>query len=80
MDRSRKVTYRAGLLDPRNLTTQQSIEGALAEFGVVLNRENYGAVLAELFRKQHIAALVLSGAFPQSYIMISIANTYYRNQ
>jgi len=63
MDRSRRVIYRAGLLSPRNLSTQQNIEDALVEFGAVLNRENYGVVLAELFDKQHIAALVLSGVF-----------------
>ena len=61
MDRQRKVTYRTGLLDPSNLTNQREIEFALLEFGAVLNRENYAGVLQDLFERQYIVLLILSG-------------------
>ena len=61
MDLHHKVTYRTGLFDPSNLTSPSEIESALLKFSAVLNRENYAGVLQDLFERQYIVVLVLSG-------------------
>jgi len=60
MSQIRKITYRAGLLDPVNLTTVENIDNALNEFGAVLNEANYVQVLQELLERAHIVELLLS--------------------
>ena len=61
MDRSHKVIYRAGLLQPKSLTTMTKIQIALTEFAAVLNRENHAILLQDSLGKPYIIELVLSG-------------------
>ena len=63
MNPSRKVTYRTGLFDPKNLTTHAQIDEALNEFGAVINSNNCAGVLQDILDKSHITELVLSGTF-----------------
>jgi hypothetical protein len=60
MSQIRKITYRAGLLDPVNLTTIEKIDNALDEFGAVLNEANYVQALEGLLEQAHIVELLLS--------------------
>ena len=64
MSQIRKITYRAGLLDPVNLTTVENIDNALNEFGAVLNEANHVQVLQELLERAHIVELLLSSRSP----------------
>lgn len=61
MNRPRKVTYRAGLFEPINLTTHDKLDAALDEFAGVINQANYVDALSGLFDKNHVLELVLSG-------------------
>ena len=60
MSHIRKITYRAGLFDPVNLTTIETIDNALDEFGAVLNEANYAQALEVLLEQTHIVELLLS--------------------
>lgn len=64
MSQIRKITYRAGLLDPVNLTTVEKIDNALDEFGAVLNEANYVQALEGLLEQAHIVELLLSSMSP----------------
>ena len=64
MSQIRKITYRAGLLNPKNLTTVEKIANALDEFGTVLNEANYVQALEALLEQTHIVELLLSSKSP----------------
>jgi len=79
MNPSRKVTYRAGLFDPKNLISPAKIVEALNEFSAVINHNNYAGVLQDLLDKSHITELVLSGMFVAS-IAVIVLNALDRDE
>jgi len=61
MTQPRKISYRAGLLEPINLTSHEKISGALIEFSAVFTQSNYQQLLGGLLDQIHIIELILSG-------------------
>ncbi|KAF8885252.1 hypothetical protein CPB84DRAFT_1788531 [Gymnopilus junonius] len=57
---SRKVSYRAGLFDSKNLLTLDSISDALFEFSGVISSSNCIQALEELMEESNIVELILS--------------------
>ncbi|KDR68695.1 hypothetical protein GALMADRAFT_146049 [Galerina marginata CBS 339.88] len=61
MSQIRKVTYRAGLFDAKNLITTENIYNALDEFAAAINQSNHVQALDDVLEQSHIVELVLSG-------------------